>query len=95
VRRAAVEAKERVDASGERPGRLLDFCPGAAATCIGDPLQVYPEALGRMEILDGMFRPERKSRLPILLRGAGFIAGVAIPLKNGIAPPRGKTAKPA
>lgn len=65
VRGLTVEAKKRVDAYGEA-GQLLNFCPGAAATRTGDPLQLYPEAVGRMEILDGMLHPERKSRLPIL-----------------------------
>jgi hypothetical protein len=50
----------------DEAGQLLNFCSGAAATRTGAPLQVYPEAVGRMEILDGMLHPERKSRLPIL-----------------------------
>jgi hypothetical protein len=29
----------------------MSFCPGSAAVRAGDPLQVYPEALRRMEMM--------------------------------------------
>ncbi|MBV8201033.1 MAG: radical SAM protein [Acidobacteria bacterium] len=49
VRALAVAAKQVVDGFGAA-GQLLNFCPGNAAAWSGDPLQVYPAALSRMEL---------------------------------------------
>ncbi len=49
VRALTVEAKKMVDGFGP-DGELLNFCPGNAAAWSGDALQVYPDALSRMEL---------------------------------------------
>ena len=49
VRALTVEAKKVVDGFGPA-GQLLNFCPGNAAAFSGDALQVYPDALSRMEM---------------------------------------------
>jgi MoaA/NifB/PqqE/SkfB family radical SAM enzyme len=49
VRALTVAAKQVVDGFGTA-GQLLNFCPGNAAAWSGDPLQVYPAALSRMEM---------------------------------------------
>jgi MoaA/NifB/PqqE/SkfB family radical SAM enzyme len=49
VRALTVEAKKMVDGFGPE-GRLLNFCPGNAAAWSGNALQVYPDAMRRMEI---------------------------------------------
>jgi MoaA/NifB/PqqE/SkfB family radical SAM enzyme len=49
VRALTVEAKKVVDGFGPA-GQLLNFCPGNAAAWSGDALQVYPDALNRMEL---------------------------------------------
>jgi hypothetical protein len=49
VRALTVEAKKMVDGFGPA-GQLLNFCPGNAAAWSGDALQVYPNALSRMEV---------------------------------------------
>jgi MoaA/NifB/PqqE/SkfB family radical SAM enzyme len=66
ARALTAEAKTVVDGYGPS-GAFLNFCPGSAATRSGDPLEVYPEALLRMEATDEvMGRPARKGLLPIL-----------------------------
>ncbi len=66
VRALTAEAKKVVDGFGPS-GSFLNFCPGSAATRSGDPLEVYPEALLRMDVTDEVVgRPKRKSPLPIL-----------------------------
>jgi hypothetical protein len=55
-----------VDGFGSSGG-FLNFCPGSAATRSGDPLEIYPEALLRMDVTDEVVgKPKRKSLLPIL-----------------------------
>ncbi len=49
VRALTVAAKKMVDGFGPA-GQLLNFCPGNAAAWSGDALQVYPNALSRMEV---------------------------------------------
>jgi MoaA/NifB/PqqE/SkfB family radical SAM enzyme len=49
VRALTVEAKKMVDGFGPA-GQLLNFCPGNAAAWSGNALQVYPDALSRMEV---------------------------------------------
>lgn len=63
VRGLTAEAKRRVDAYGPSGG-FLNFCPGSAAVRTGDPLNVYPEAVLRMEETEKAVR--RKGLLPIL-----------------------------
>jgi mycofactocin biosynthetic radical S-adenosylmethionine protein MftC len=63
VRGLTVEAKQRVDAFGPTGG-FLNFCPGSAAVRTGDPLNVYPEAVLRMEETEKAVR--KKGLLPIL-----------------------------
>jgi len=50
VRALTAQAKELVDSYGPAGG-LMSFCPGSAAVRSGDPLQVYPEALRRMDMM--------------------------------------------
>jgi MoaA/NifB/PqqE/SkfB family radical SAM enzyme len=50
VRALTAQAKELVASYGPAGG-LMSFCPGSAAVRGGDPLQVYPEALRRMEMM--------------------------------------------
>ncbi|HEX5718392.1 MAG TPA: radical SAM protein [Thermoanaerobaculia bacterium] len=63
VRGLTAEAKLRVDAFGPSGG-FLNFCPGSAAVRTGDPLNVYPEAVLRMEETEKAVR--KKGLLPIL-----------------------------
>lgn len=49
IRSLTVEAKRTVDGYGDR-GRAMAFCPGSARMNAGDPVQVYPAALLRMEL---------------------------------------------
>ncbi|HWN44406.1 MAG TPA: radical SAM protein [Thermoanaerobaculia bacterium] len=63
VRGLTAEAKLRVDAFGPSGG-FLNFCPGSAAVRTGDPLNVYPEAVLRMEETENAVR--KKGLLPIL-----------------------------
>ncbi len=67
VRALTVAAKQRVDEFGEG-GALLAFCPGNAAALTGDPLQIYPGALRRMEIASAAQQAikARRALLPIL-----------------------------
>jgi hypothetical protein len=46
-------------------GAFLNFCPGSAAVRTGDPLQVYPEAVLRMEETERVLAKKRVS-LPIV-----------------------------
>jgi MoaA/NifB/PqqE/SkfB family radical SAM enzyme len=64
VRRLTAEAKKVVDGYGPSGG-FLNFCPGSAATRSGDPLEVYPEALLRMDVTDEVLA-RKKSPLRIL-----------------------------
>lgn len=59
VRGLTVQAKERVDGYGPG-GAFLAFCPGAAATLTGDPLQIYPGALQRKELMEEVLAEEKK-----------------------------------
>lgn len=63
VREITAEAKRRVDGYGPS-GSFLNFCPGSAATRTGDPLEVYPEAVLRMEETEKVVR--KKGSLPIV-----------------------------
>ena len=67
VRELTTRAKGVVEGFGPA-GPLLNFCPGSAATRTGDPLQVYPDAVRRAELLGEVLDGEKKKRalLPIL-----------------------------
>ncbi|HEX6864340.1 MAG TPA: radical SAM protein [Thermoanaerobaculia bacterium] len=66
VREITAGAKRMVEGYGPS-GAFLNFCPGSAATRTGDPLEIYPEAVLRMEETEKAFGAERKkSLLPIL-----------------------------
>jgi MoaA/NifB/PqqE/SkfB family radical SAM enzyme len=67
VRELTARAKGVVEGYGAA-GPLLNFCPGSAATRTGDPLQVYPDAVRRAELLGVVLEGEKKKRalLPIL-----------------------------
>jgi MoaA/NifB/PqqE/SkfB family radical SAM enzyme len=67
AREITAEAKRLVDGFGPS-GSFLNFCPGSAATRTGDPLQVYPEAVLRMEETEKALGEERRKKnlLPIL-----------------------------
>lgn len=66
VRELTTRAKGVVEAYGPA-GPLLNFCPGSAATRTGDPLQVYPDAVRRAELLGEVLEGEKKRVvLPIL-----------------------------
>jgi MoaA/NifB/PqqE/SkfB family radical SAM enzyme len=64
VRELTVQAKKVVDAHGPA-GALLSFCPGAAAMRSGDPLEIYPEALRRKELM-GEVLEKKKAVLPVV-----------------------------
>lgn len=64
VRGLTAEAKRVVEAHGPS-GAFLNFCPGSAAVRTGDPLQVYPEAVLRMEETERVLAKKRVS-LPIV-----------------------------
>lgn len=68
VRDLTVRAKELVDGHGPG-GAFLNFCPGSAATRTGDPLQIYPDAVRRKELMEEVLAEEKakKPLLPILL----------------------------
>ncbi|HEV2853241.1 MAG TPA: radical SAM protein [Thermoanaerobaculia bacterium] len=65
VRETTVEVKERMNALG--PGsHLLNFCPGSAAAH-GGPLELYPAAVQRKELLEQVLGEEgKRPRLPII-----------------------------
>ncbi|HYN22977.1 MAG TPA: SPASM domain-containing protein, partial [Thermoanaerobaculia bacterium] len=66
VRDLTTDVKRMVEGFGTS-GSLLNFCPGAAETRTGSPLQVYPEARARMEELEEVIGKERRhSPLPIV-----------------------------
>lgn len=58
VRELTTRAKNLVDSYGPA-GALMSFCPGSAATREGDPLQVYPDALRRMEVMSEVLAADR------------------------------------
>ncbi len=66
VRDLTVRAKERIGAEG--PGsHLLNFCPGSAAAHAGSPLELYPAAVQRREILEQvMVEEEKRTLLPVI-----------------------------
>lgn len=59
VRQTTIDARTMLDQLGE-PGLSANFCPGAAHTHHGDPLALYPAALGRIETA------RARLRLPVL-----------------------------
>jgi len=66
VRELTVEAKRVVEGYGPA-GALLNFCPGSAAAHGGDPLEVYPSAVRRMElVLEAQGTGAKKVLLPIV-----------------------------
>jgi hypothetical protein len=67
VRELTARAKQVVDAQGPA-GPLMSFCPGSAATRTGDPLEVYPDARRRMEVLSEVLEGERRKKvlLPVV-----------------------------
>ena len=66
VRELTARAREVVDAQG-LAGPMLNFCPGLAETRAGDPLQIYPDAVRRAEVLGEVLEREKKrALLPIL-----------------------------
>ena len=64
VRELTTAAKRMVDAYGDA-GPLLNFCPGSAALRNGDPLQVDPASIERMELAREV-RDEARGRRPLL-----------------------------
>jgi MoaA/NifB/PqqE/SkfB family radical SAM enzyme len=66
VRETTVEVKQRMDALGSG-SHLLNFCPGSAASH-GGPLELYPAAVQRRELLETVIGEEEKRppRLPIV-----------------------------
>jgi MoaA/NifB/PqqE/SkfB family radical SAM enzyme len=62
VRELTVQAREVVDGHGPG-GALLNFCPGAAAVHTGNPLEVYPSASLRKELLEQVMAEEAKRPL--------------------------------
>jgi AdoMet-dependent heme synthase len=66
VRDLTVRIKEVVDAQG--PGsHLLNFCPGSAATQAGSPLELYPAATQRRDLLQQVMGEEaRRPLLPVV-----------------------------
>ncbi len=66
VRDLSGRVKEMIDAQGPG-GQLLNFCPGSAASQTGSPLQLYPVAEQRRELLQQVTAEEAKrSLLPVL-----------------------------
>jgi MoaA/NifB/PqqE/SkfB family radical SAM enzyme len=61
VRDLTVRVKEGLEARGEG-SHLLNFCPGSAAAHSGSPLQLYPAAVQRREILEQVMAEETKNR---------------------------------
>jgi MoaA/NifB/PqqE/SkfB family radical SAM enzyme len=57
VRDLTVRVKEGLDARGEG-SHLLNFCPGSAAAHSGSPLDLYPAAVQRREILEQVMAEE-------------------------------------
>ena len=56
VRELTARAKDVVNAQGAA-GPLLNFCPGLAETRTGDPLQIYPDAVRRADVLKRVLLP--------------------------------------
>jgi len=65
VRELTTRAKELVDSYGPA-GARMSFCPGSAVTRAGDPLQIYPDALRRMEVLGEVLDAKPRAVLPIV-----------------------------
>ena len=69
VRGLTVQVKQRIEAFGPS-GPLLNFCPGSAVTRTGDPLEVYPDAVRRLDLMEEVLAEEKgrpkKSLLPIV-----------------------------
>jgi MoaA/NifB/PqqE/SkfB family radical SAM enzyme len=67
IREITTAAKGVVEGYGPA-GPFLNFCPGNADAHGGDPLQVYPSALRRMDVTKEIQRKagEKKTLLPIL-----------------------------
>jgi AdoMet-dependent heme synthase len=66
IRELTARAKGVVESHGPAGG-FMSFCPGAAVTRTGDPLAVYPEALGRMELMEEVLQEKgKRALLPIL-----------------------------
>ncbi|MEM8608643.1 MAG: radical SAM protein [Myxococcota bacterium] len=59
IRETTVTVREKLSGLGE-PGLAANFCPGAAHTHHGDPLELYPAAAGRIETA------RARLRLPVL-----------------------------
>jgi mycofactocin biosynthetic radical S-adenosylmethionine protein MftC len=68
VRELTVRVREVMDAQGPRAS-LLNFCPGMASVHSGgDPLQIYPSAFQRKELLEVVLDEEaRRPLLPVIL----------------------------
>jgi AdoMet-dependent heme synthase len=67
VRDLTGRVKEMVDAQGSG-AHLLNFCPGSAATHVGSPLQLYPAARQRRELLEQVMAEEAKRPLLPVVR---------------------------
>ena len=65
VRELTTRAKDLVDSYGPA-GARMSFCPGSAVTRAGDPLQIYPDALRRMEVLGEVLDAKPRAVLPIV-----------------------------
>lgn len=65
VRSLNQDVKERLDAMGPS-GRGLNFCPGQAVLETGSPLELYPGAKRRGEILHGSTGQKKPTLLPII-----------------------------
>jgi MoaA/NifB/PqqE/SkfB family radical SAM enzyme len=61
VRDLTVRVKEGLDARGEG-SRLFNFCPGSAAAYSGNPLDLYPAAVQRREILEQVMAEDESNR---------------------------------
>lgn len=61
VRDLTVQVKQKIAAFGPS-GPLLNFCPGSAATRTGDPLEVYPDALRRLDLMEEALAEEKAGR---------------------------------
>ena len=69
VRGLTVQVKQKIAAFGPS-GPLLNFCPGSAVTRTGDPLEVYPDAVRRLGLMEEVLLEEKgrpkKTLLPIV-----------------------------
>jgi radical SAM protein with 4Fe4S-binding SPASM domain len=67
VRELTGRVRERMEEQGPRAS-LLNFCPGMAASLSGgDPLEIYPSAVRRKELLEGILEEEeRRPLLPVI-----------------------------